>query len=127
MEVTLWTVGTMMAPFSILFSIPVSITIFISVFCPVPIFTFGSLPTEDRARVVLDGDQRLNRAKARINNVAPAPVLDDSIWMIFLVICILGLIISLSVSLQGKKADEAKSRDYESDRGWLVSHVGSPI
>ena len=83
----------------------VAVFIVISIFGAVPIFAFGGLPAEDRARVVLQGDQGLNRAEARIDNMAPAPVLDDAVRMIFLMIRILCVIFFLSVSCKVKKAE----------------------
>jgi hypothetical protein len=46
---------------------------------PLPIPSRRCLPTLDRPLIVLQGDQRLYRAKARIDNMAMAPVLHDAI------------------------------------------------
>jgi hypothetical protein len=50
----------------------------------VPIFTFHSLPTLDRPRIVLHGYQGTNLADARIDNMPVAPVLNYAIGMIVL-------------------------------------------
>ena len=43
--------------------------------CPVKILAFRRLPTEDRPRIVLHGDQGIDLANARIERVARAPIL----------------------------------------------------
>lgn len=68
----------------------------------VPILPFRCLPTEDRPRIVLHGDQSRYRAEASIDNMALAPVLYDAIRMVNL------LIFVLAVSSQAKKTKHAK-------------------
>ena len=48
---------------------------------PVPIFAFRRLPAEDRPRIVLQGDQGIDLANARIDHVTHAPVLHNAIGM----------------------------------------------
>src|SRR6202521_1568485 len=70
---------------------------------PVPILPFRGLPTEDRPRVMLHGDQRLYRADARIGNMTPAPVLNYAVRMFLRL-----LFAPVSVLSPGRQTRESK-------------------
>src|SRR3984893_17541843 len=106
-------------------SIPISI--FVSILCPVPIFPFRLLPTEDRPRVVLHGDYGLDGAEARIGKMATAPVLYDAVRMGLRMILVLLVITILGVGSRGKKAKQAKRACRETEGGKLFSHDESPV
>ena len=77
---------------------------------PVPIPTFRRLPTEQRTGIVLQGDQRLYGAEARIDSMAVAPVLYDAIWMLDRALSFAAStsFSVLAVGSQAKKAKRAK-------------------
>ena len=72
----------------------------------VPTLPLRFLPTEDRPRIVLHGDQRLYRAEARIDNMAMAPVLHQAIRMLIILVFVSAAV--LAVGSQAKKAKQAK-------------------
>lgn len=75
--------------------------IVVSVFHAAPVFAFRCLPTGDRARVVLQLDQRLNWAEARIDDMAAGPVLHDAIRRM---IC-LGVSVLVVIFSPGRKSE----------------------
>jgi len=77
---------------------------------PVPIPAFRRLPTEDRPRIALHGDQGLYGAEARIDNMAVARVLYDAIRMLDRAVsfAVSTSISVLAVGSQAKKAKRAK-------------------
>src|ERR1700726_4391693 len=99
----------------------------VSVHCPVPIFPFRLLPTEDRPRVVLHGDQRLHWTYTRIDSVVTAPVLYDAVRMGLLMIFVLLEVSVLGGGSQGKKAKQAKRAYCKTEGGKLFSHDESPV
>ena len=107
--------------------VSVSVSVLVSIPFPVPILPFLFLPAQDRPRVMLHGDQRLYRADARVDSMAPAPVLYDAVRMILLLIFVLAAISVLGVGSQAKKAEHAKRACCESEGGKLFSHDRSPI
>jgi hypothetical protein len=105
----------------------VSVSVCLSISGPVPILPLRRLPTEDRPWILLYGDQRLYGADAGIDNMSPAPVLDDAIWLVRLMVCVLVVIYVLGEGSQAKKADQAKRGHCETEGGKLSSHHGPPI
>jgi hypothetical protein len=72
---------------------------------PVPIFARGCLPTEDRPRIGLHFDQRVNFAEAHVDKVTPAPILDHAVRLDSRLILV--AVSFLAVGLQTKKAQHA--------------------
>ena len=102
---------------------------------PVKIFAFRRLPTEDRPRIVLQGDQGIDLANARIDQVTRAPILHYAIGM-FRWLCrwlcrsLLPREICnqrLAVGATAKKAKHAKKTQRQKGCGKGFSHDGSPI
>ena len=99
------------------------------------IFPFRRLPTEDRPRIVLQGDQGIDLANSRIDQVAHAPVLHYAIGMFrwlcrWLCRCLLPREICnqrLAVGATAKKAKHAKKTQRQRGCGKGFSHDGSPI
>jgi hypothetical protein len=72
-----------------------------------PIFTFHSLPTLDRPRIVLHGDQGSNLADARIDNMPVAPVLHYAVGMV-----IRSVTLSIPVLAVGWQAKKDKTTQH---------------
>jgi hypothetical protein len=102
---------------------------------PVKILPFRRLPTEDRPRIVLQGDQGIDLANARINHVVHAPVLHYAVGMFrwlcrWLCRCLLPREICnqrLAGRATAKKTKHAKKTQGQKGCGKGFSHDGSPI
>jgi hypothetical protein len=105
--------------------IPVVIAEMSSPSFPAPIVPFRSLPTEQRPWIVLNGNQRLYRADARIGNMTPAPVLNYAVRMLL-------RLLSAPVSVlpprrQTRESQHAKRTHRHTHCGKNFSHDASPI
>jgi hypothetical protein len=90
--------------------IVIVIAVMMTISIAVPILTFRLLPTLDRPRIVLHGDQRMDLAEARIDKMPVAPVLHNAIRVLLRL-----LIVSVSVLPVGsraKKTEDAKRTEY---------------
>src|SRR5579872_2094157 len=92
---------------------------------PVPILPFRGLPTKDRPRVVLHGDQRLYRADARIGNMTPAPVVNYAVRMFLRLL--FARVSVLSPSRQTRESKHAKRTHRHTHCGNNFSQDLSPI
>ena len=103
--------------------------------CPDKVLPFRRLPTEDRPRIVLQGDQGIDLANARIDQVVHAPILHYAIGMFrwlcrWLCRCLLPREICnqrLAARATAKKAKYAKKTQRHRRCGKGFSHDGSPI
>jgi hypothetical protein len=91
----------------------------------VPIVPFRSLPTEQRPRIVLNSNQRLDRADARIGHMTPAPVLNYAVRMLL-------RLLSAPVSVlppgrQTRESQHAKRTHRHTHCGKNFSQDVSPI
>jgi hypothetical protein len=105
--------------------VPVAIDEMSSPSFSVPIVPFRGLPTLESSRIVLNGNQRLYRADARIGNMAPAPVLNDAIRMF---LCL--LFAPVSVLPPGRQTRERKYAERTNRQTYSrnnSSHEASPI
>jgi hypothetical protein len=91
----------------------------------VPILPFRSLPTEESPRIVLNGDQGLYRADARIDNMAPAPVLNYAVRMFLRMLS--APVFVLSPSRQSRESKDAKRTHRHTHCGNNFSQDASPI
>jgi hypothetical protein len=106
-------------------TIAVAITKMSSASFPAPIVPLRSLPTEEGPRIVLNGNQGLCRADARIGNVTPAPVLNYSVRMFFRLLCVPVRV--LSQGRQTREDKQAKRTHRHTRCGKQFSHEASPI
>ena len=102
---------------------------------PVTIRACRLLPTEERPRIVLHGDESMDRANPRKDRVAVGPILHDAIGMVHLMslwlcrclprwqICVH----KLAAAATAKKAKHAKTTQRQMGSGKSFSHDGSPI
>jgi hypothetical protein len=94
-------------------------------FFAAPIFPRRSLPTKQSPRIVLNGNQRIYRADARIGKMTPAPILNDAIRMLLRVPFAPAFV--LSPSRQTRNRKDAKRTDRHTHCGSSCSHDASPI
>jgi hypothetical protein len=84
--------------------IVIVIAVMMPFFIAVPIFPYLFPPTLDCARIVLQGDHGLDRADARVGDMAPAPVLHYAVRMLVRLV----FVPVLTVSSQANKAKQAE-------------------
>ncbi len=103
--------------------IVIVIAVMLSVSIAMPILPCLFLPTEERPRIVLQGDHGLYRADARVGEMAPAPVLHYATRMLARLIFVL----FLAVGSQAKKAKQAKCAQSKTEGEEIFLHDISPI
>jgi hypothetical protein len=90
-----------------------------------PIVPFRGLPTEQSPRIVLNGNQGLDRADARIGNMTPAPVVNYAVRMFLRLLFARGSV--LSPGRQTRESKHAKHTHRHTHCGKHFSHDVSPI
>jgi hypothetical protein len=106
-------------------TVTVAVTKMSSASFPALIVPLRSLPTEEGPRILLNGNQGLCRADARIGNVPPAPVLNYSVRMFLRSLS--APVRILSPGGQTREDKQAKRTHRHTRCGKQFSHDASPI